>query len=88
MIKAIIFNLSFIYYFDNITYADDSIKPEVSPSIVNETELNYNVSLERPGDKLLFTFDIVNNGSLDGIIDKIDFNNHRINLKDGDYISK
>lgn len=60
-------------HFDNITYADDSIKPEVSPSIVNETELNYNVSLERPGDKLSFTFDIVNNGSLDGIIDKIDF---------------
>ena len=43
-----------------------------SPTISNQTTVNYNITLNTPGDYYEFTVDAVNGGSIDAMIDTID----------------
>lgn len=54
-------------YFTNLQYSDTNVSMG-SVSITNGTTLNLDVTLENPGDKYEFTFDIKNEGTLDSLI--------------------
>lgn len=62
---------TFDVYFNNIQI--DSISSETisEPVIVNKTTLNFSTKLEAPGDLYIFTVDVVNNGTIDAMINSI-----------------
>ena len=55
----------------NIQVASGSVSAS-SPTISNQTTVNYSVILDQPGDYYEFTVDAVNGGSIDAMIDTID----------------
>ena len=57
-------------HFDNIQVLDGSVAATVDPAITNSTTIsNFQVLLNKPGDYYYFTVDVVNNGTLDAMID-------------------
>ena len=55
----------------NIQVTNGSVEAS-SPTISNQTTVNYNITLNTPGDYYEFTVDAVNGGSIDAMIDTID----------------
>ena len=55
----------------NIQVTNGSVSAS-SPTISNQTTVNYNITLNTPGDYYEFTVDAVNGGSIDAMIDTID----------------
>ena len=71
-------------YFDNLNVTEGSVKPTTAASLSGEypTTVNYSVSLENPGDFYEFTVDVVNDGTMDAMVDSIlsTNNNNEISL--------
>ena len=57
-------------YFTNIQVTDGSVDAP-SPTIINKTSVNYSVNFEKPGDYYEFTIDVVNDGTIDAMIDTV-----------------
>ena len=55
----------------NVQVTNGSVSAS-SPTISNQTTVNYSVVLDQPGDYYEFTVDAVNGGSIDAMIDSID----------------
>lgn len=75
-------------YFDNIQVSEGSVElsqNDIYPTISNDKlTVNYSVTLEMPGDYYEFTVDVVNDGTLDAIID---FKNKtNLNSPESDYL--
>ncbi len=58
-------------HFENVQITAESVIATVEPTIVDDTTVNFGVTFEKPGDVYEFTIDIVNDGSLDAIINGI-----------------
>ena len=58
-------------YFDNISLDSGSVS-DVVPTIVDGKKVTFSATLNKPGDYYKFTVDIVNNGSIDAMIDSIE----------------
>ena len=56
-------------YFDNVIINEDSVEAVVEPTISNKTNISFSVKLDNPGDIYEFTVDLVNDGTMDAIID-------------------
>ena len=57
-------------YFDNVNIESGS--SGTIPSIANKTTVNFSTTLNMPGDYYKFTVDIVNDGTIDAMIDSIE----------------
>ncbi len=56
-------------HFANTNVTNGSVTPNSGPTIgSNDTSVSYNITLEEPGDFFEFTVDVVNDGTLDGMI--------------------
>ena len=67
--------------FDNLSSPTVSGDAEVvqAPTIESDTHIgNYEVKLTKPGDTVVYTFDIVNEGSLDAVLSTYTFTNPTI----------
>lgn len=59
-------------HFENVEVDESSNIEAISePTIIGDTEVNYELMLEKPSDKYVFTVDVVNDGSIDAKIDSI-----------------
>ena len=58
-------------HFDNIKVKNKSIEAVKTPVIENNTNINFEVSLNLPGDFYEFTVDVVNGGTIDAMIESI-----------------
>ena len=58
-------------YWNNVQVTDGSVEA-TTPTISNQTTVNFNVTLAEPGDYYEFTVDAVNAGTLDAMIDTMD----------------
>lgn len=71
-------------YFDNLVVTEGSVNPKTAATLSGEypTTVNYSVSLENPGDFYEFTVDVVNDGTMDAMVDSIlsTNNNNEISL--------
>ena len=68
-------------HFENVVANNESTVTAELPSITdNATKVSYEVELSLPGDFYEFTVDAVNEGSINGIIEKID---HKVYESDG-----
>ena len=68
-------------HFENVVANTESTVTAELPSITdNATKVSYEVELSLPGDFYEFTVDAVNDGSINGIIEKID---HKVYESDG-----
>ena len=56
-------------HFENIVKNENNVTAVVEPTISNQTEINYSVNLEQPGDFYEFTVEVVNAGTLNAVID-------------------
>ena len=59
-------------YFDNVVVNSDSVGEVKTPTIENSTTVDFEVALNLPGDFYEFTVDVVNNGTIDAMIDSIE----------------
>ena len=57
-------------YLDNVVLNDQSATNNI-PTIVNKTTVTFTTTLNMPGDYFEFTVDVVNNGSIDAMVDSI-----------------
>ena len=57
--------------FDNIKINQGSVEATTTPTIINSRTINFVVGLKEPGDYYKFTVDIVNNGTIDAMIDSV-----------------
>ena len=57
-------------YFTNIQTTEGSVTPTVAPTVsgTNTTQLNYTITLNKPGDFYEFTVDVVNGGTINAKI--------------------
>lgn len=58
-------------HFANIKINQGSVEATTSPTIINSRTINFVVGLKEPGDYYKFTVDIVNNGTIDAMIDSV-----------------
>ena len=58
-------------YFDNIQINSGSVEATKYPIVVNSRTIDFVVGLKEPGDYYKFTVDIVNNGTIDAMIDSV-----------------
>jgi len=58
-------------YWNNVQVTNGSVEAD-TPTISNQTTVNYNITLTKPGDFYEFTVDAVNAGTLDAMIESID----------------
>ena len=58
-------------YLDNIHLVGGSATTG-KPTITNKTTASFTTTLSKPGDYYMFTIDVVNNGSIDAMIDSIE----------------
>lgn len=63
-------------YFDNIEVTQGSVSAEQEATIIgsSRSEITYDVTLGLPGDFYEFTVDIVNDGTVDAMIDQVGIN--------------
>ena len=59
-------------YFDNVVVNDGSVEATKIPTISDKTTVDFEVSLNLPGDYYEFTVDVVNNGTIDAMIESIE----------------
>ena len=55
-------------HFSNIVKNENNVTATIEPTISEQTEINYSVNLEKPGDFYEFTIDVVNAGTLNAVI--------------------
>ena len=83
---------SWAVYFDNIVEKEGNVEGEVN--LVNNNGISFNTNLEKPGDYYEFTVDVINNGSIDAMVDKFilsevdDIIKYTVTYEDGMEISK
>ena len=58
-------------YFDNIKVTTGSVEAVKVPTIENNTTVDFETQLNLPGDYYEFTVDVVNNGTIDAMIESI-----------------
>ena len=59
-------------HFENIQVKEGSVTATVDPVISNNTSIsNFEITLDKPGDFYEFTVDVVNDGSIDAMIESI-----------------
>ena len=59
-------------HFENIQVKEGSVTATVDPVISNNTSIsNFEITLDKPGDFYEFTVDVVNDGSIDAMIDSV-----------------
>ena len=58
-------------YFDNIKIMSDSVEAVKVPTITDNTTIDFEIQLNIPGDFYEFTVDVVNDGSIDAMIESI-----------------
>ena len=59
-------------HFDNIVTTNGSVEAVKIPTIENSTSVDFEVALNLPGDFYEFTVDVVNNGTIDAMIESIE----------------
>ena len=64
-------NSSWDIHFENIQTTTGSVTPNSAASISNATTINYAITLSKPGDFYEFTVDVVNDGTIDGMIESV-----------------
>ena len=57
--------------FENITTSPGSVVPSKKPTVREFTQVDFTATLNKPGDFLEFTVDIVNKGEIDAMIESI-----------------
>lgn len=58
-------------HFDNIQINQGSVEAITAPKILDSRTINFVINLEEPGDYYKFTVDIVNDGTIDAMIDSV-----------------
>ena len=58
-------------HFDNVKINSGSVEATTAPKIVDSKTINFVVGLKEPGDYYKFTVDVVNEGTIDAMIDSI-----------------
>ena len=58
-------------YFDNVVVKEESVEAVKIPTIMDKTTVDFEVALNLPGDFYEFTVDVVNDGSIDAMIESI-----------------
>ena len=59
-------------HFENIKITEGSVTATVEPAISNDITIsNFELTLDKPGDFYEFTVDVVNDGSIDAMIDSV-----------------
>lgn len=64
-------NATWDIHFENISVTSGSVSANTPVIDTNKTTVTYDVTLTNPGDFYEFTVDVVNEGSIDGMIDSI-----------------
>ena len=66
-------NARWSVYFDNINIDDGSVDTISKAAVINDDkdEVSYNITLNVPGDYYEFTVDVVNDGSIDAMIESV-----------------
>lgn len=64
-------NSSWDIHFENIQVSSGSVEATTQPTIIDDTTVNFGLSLENPGEYYEFTVDVVNDGTYDAKIDSI-----------------
>ena len=59
-------------HFNNVIVKEGSVEALKLPTIENSTTVDFEVQLDLPGDYYEFTVDVVNNGTIDAMIESID----------------
>ena len=63
-------NATWNIYWDNVQVTTGSVTAQ-TPTISNQTTVSYEITLHQPGDFYEFTVDVVNSGTIDGMISSI-----------------
>ena len=58
-------------HFENIQITEGSVEPIIEPVIEDKNLINFELTLDKPGDYYEFTVDVVNRGTIDAMIDSI-----------------
>lgn len=83
---------SWAVYFDNVEEKEGGVEGNVN--LVNNNGISFNTNLEKPGDYYEFSVDVINNGSIDAMVDKFilsevdDIIKYTVTYEDGMEISK
>ena len=74
-------------HFENLTLSEKTGTAEVSgtPSLTGTVISGIDVSLNKPGDKIVYEFDLVNNGSIEAKLTNINVNNL---ISESSYVQK
>ena len=59
-------------YFDNVVVKDGSVEAVKVPTVTNKTTVDFEVALNLPGDFYEFTVDVVNDGTIDAMIESVE----------------
>lgn len=59
-------------YLDNIVEINDSKNSGTAEVNTDKDTINFNVALNKPGDVYEFTFDVINDGNIDAVLDSIE----------------
>lgn len=75
--SAAVDTASWDIHFENLTLSEKTGTAEVSgtPQLTGTAISGINVSLNKPGDKIVYEFDLVNNGSIEAKLTNINVNN-------------
>lgn len=75
--SAAVNTASWDIHFENLTLSEKTGTAEVSgtPQLTGTVISGINVSLNKPGDKIVYEFDLVNNGSIEAKLTNINVNN-------------
>ena len=58
-------------YFDNVQVKDGSVEAVKIPKVTDKTTVDFEVALNMPGDFYEFNVDVVNNGTIDAMIESV-----------------
>lgn len=85
--SATVNTASWDIHFENLTLSEKTGTAEVSgtPSLTGTVISGIDVSLNKPGDKIVYEFDLVNNGSIEAKLTDINVNSL---ISESSYISK
>ena len=85
--SATVNTASWDIHFENLTLSEKTGTAEVSgtPSLTGTVISGIDVSLNKPGDKIVYEFDLVNNGSIEAKLTNINVNSL---ISESSYVSK
>lgn len=69
--KSTISKATWSVYFDNVQEKYGSVEAQLEPTIADDTVIVFEVGLALPGDFYEFTFDVINDGTIDAMIDDV-----------------